>query len=222
MGKSVTVVIPSLNEAAGIRDSILSIGNNGYEIIVVDGASKDGTASIAKEAGAKVIIEPKRGYGRAYKTGFDAASGEIIAATDADHTYPNERIAELAKHFQEKGLDFLSTNRFHRLEPGSMSFMNKFGNRVLSLTSRLLFSVPFEDSQSGMWLISKDAWDRIKGRISSDGMAFSQEIKIEAFRSRLKCGEIGIEYRRRHGEAKLNRIRDGLGNLFSLFQKRFS
>lgn len=220
MNPSVTVVIPALNEESGIGGSISSIPDKSYEILVIDGKSKDNTVQIAKKAGAKVIVEPRRGYGRAYKTGFDAASGSILVATDADSTYPNERIPELVEYFQKNKLDFLSTNRFHKLEPGAMSFMNKFGNYVLSITSRLLFSAPFEDSQSGMWLISKEGWDRIKRRVKSDGMAFSQEIKIEAFRSGLKCGEMGIEYRKRHGDAKLNRIKDGLGNLFSLFRER--
>ncbi len=91
--KTISVVIPALNEKDGIQHTIQSIPyaslkRSGYmvEVLVVDGCSCDGTPELAKKAGATVIKETLRGYGRAYKTGFEEAQGEIIVTADADGT----------------------------------------------------------------------------------------------------------------------------------------
>ncbi len=194
----------------------------GLEIIVVDGNSKDRTVEVARKAGAKVIVEPRKGYGRAYKTGFEKAQGNIFITADADHTYPVEDIPELLRYMNENSLDFLTTDRFRMMSDDAMSMMNRLGNSILSITAKTLFGIPFNDSQSGMWLLKKEVWDKIKGRVKSDGMSFSQKIKSEAFRAGFRCGEVPIHYRKRHGEVKLNPWRDGIGNMMHLFRKRFS
>src|SRR5665213_601864 len=93
--KTLSVVIPALNEEIAIgrviKDIPIEILNKmGYnvEILVIDNGSKDKTPFIAREHGAKVIIQPIRGYGNAYKAGFANATGDIIATGDADLTYP--------------------------------------------------------------------------------------------------------------------------------------
>ena len=227
--KLITVIIPAINEEQGIGKTISAIPRQklkemGYEIevIVVDGDSKDRTVEFAKEAGARVIVEPREGYGRAYKTGFGSADGDIFITADADHTYPVEDIPELLKYMNENGLDFLTTDRFKIMEKDAMSSRNKLGNNILSITTRTLFGAPFNDSQSGMWLLKRSVWERIKDKVKNDGMPFSQEIKIESFRAGFKCDEIPIQYRKRHGEVKLNPWRDGMGNMLHLFKKRFS
>ncbi|HYB78577.1 MAG TPA: glycosyltransferase family 2 protein, partial [Thermoplasmata archaeon] len=104
-----TLVLPTLNEAASIahvlrlfRDaateanSTIFRGNPlEWEVLVVDGASEDGTGAIAQAEGARVVIERRKGYGRAYKTGFAAARGDVIATADGDATYPVETIPGL-------------------------------------------------------------------------------------------------------------------------------
>ena len=74
--------------------------------------------------------------------------------------------------------DFLSANRFPLAEPRAMSFSNRFGNWVLTVATALLFFQPIRDSQSGMWVFRRPALERM--RLTSDGMAFSEEIKLEA------------------------------------------
>ncbi len=229
MDIKISIIIPAINEEEGIGKTISAIPidelkkmNYEAEVLVIDGNSTDKTVEVSENAGARVIVEPRRGYGRAYKTGFEHAAGEILITADADHTYPVEDIPELLKYMKEKYLDFLTTDRFKMMNEGAMSSRNKFGNNMLSITARTLFGVPFNDSQSGMWLFKRSVWERIKDKVKSDGMPFSQEIKIEAYRSGLKCGEVGIKYRKRHGEVKLNPWRDGVGNMTHLFRKRIS
>ena len=223
--KLISIVIPALNEEEGIKRTIESIpienlNKMGYdvEIIVVDGGSKDKTREIAESLGAKVIIEPRKGYGRAYKTGFEHARGDIIVTGDADGTYPFELIPQFVKMLEEKNLDFINTNRFKGLEKGSMSFMHIIGNKILTLAVRVLFGVKIEDSQSGMWIFKRDLLKKLD--IRGDGMEFSEEIKIEAFKKG-KAIEVGIPYRKRIGEKKLKSFRDGLRNLVYLIKKRF-
>jgi hypothetical protein len=206
---SVGLVIGEVKQALGQRP---------FEILVVDTDSRDRTRDIAKELGAIVIDEPRRGYGRAYKTGFEKASGDYIATLDADMTYPASDIPALIDMLDGKGLDFVTTNRFARMEKGAMGAKHRFGNWVLSTSTRLLFRVKVKDSQSGMWVFRRAILRDLI--LDSDGMALSEEIKVEAFR-KFRAAEVPITYRHRMGEVKLSSWHDGFGNLKYLLKKRF-
>jgi hypothetical protein len=218
----VSVIIPTMNEEKSIGlviDEVRSaLGERQHEILVVDTDSKDRTREIASGKGAVVIDEPRRGYGRAYKTGFEKATGDVVATLDADMTYPAADIPKLVALLESKGLDFITTNRFAGMEKGAMGLKHRIGNWLLSFTARVLFRVKVRDSQSGMWVFRKAVLPRLE--LLSDGMALSEEIKIEAFR-KARAVEVPITYRARVGEVKLNTWSDGLGNLKYLFRKRF-
>lgn len=225
---SVSIVIPALNEEEGIVGTIHSIPTQelaelGYssEIIVVDNASTDNTAQLAREAGARVIHEPRRGYGSALRAGFRAACGDFIVTLDADLTYPAEEVPRLVSLLDSEGIDFLSTNRFVAPEPGAFSLRNLIGNHLLSIVTRLLFRFPFKDSQSGMWVFRRSILDKMV--LTSTGMPLSEEIKIEAaYRAKARCREVPIAYNVRAGEVKLRAYSDGLQNLLFLIKKRAS
>lgn len=218
----VSVIIPTMNEEQSIGlviDEVrAALGPRDHEILVVDTNSKDRTKEIATGKGAVVIDEPRRGYGRAYKSGFERATGDVIATLDADMTYPASEIPKLASMLESQGLEFITTNRFADMEKGAMGLKHRVGNWLLSTTARLLFRVKVRDSQSGMWVFRKDILPRLE--LVSDGMALSEEMKIEAFR-KAKAAEVPITYRVRVGDVKLNAWSDGLGNLKYLFKKRF-
>jgi len=102
-----------------------------------------------------------------------------------------------------------------------MSFKHKLGNLILSLAMSVLYFRWVRDSQSGMWVLRRSILGEMK--LVSDGMAFSEEIKIEALKSdRVRFAEISIQYTSRLGEIKLNPWRDGFYNLWFLLKKRFS
>lgn len=224
--KLISVVIPALNEAEAIQDVVKAIpreqlAEQGYDtqILVVDNGSTDGTDELAKQAGADVICEERRGYGRAYKTGFKKAKGQIIVTADADLTYPVEIIPDLVKILEEENLDFITTNRFANMEDKAMSTRNKIGNTILNLTTKALFFADIKDSQSGMWCFRKGVVQNIQ--LISDHMPFSQELKIKIIKSKkFKWVEVPIEYRVRVGEVKLNGWKDGFNNLLHLFKLR--
>ncbi len=102
-----------------------------------------------------------------------------------------------------------------------MSFKHKLGNLILSFAMSLLYFRWVRDSQSGMWVFRRSISRSMK--LISDGMAFSEEIKIEALKSnRVRFAEISIMYTSRLGEIKLNPWRDGFYNFWFLVKKRFS
>jgi len=223
-GKSISIIIPTLNEEKGIEKTILSLPldelrEEGYdvEVIVVDGASTDKTRDVALRLGARVISEERVGYGRAYKTGFSEAAGNIIVTLDADGTYPAEKILTCIKMLDMKELDFITVNRFSRLEENAMSNTHKLGNRILNLTLLLLYTVKLNDSQSGMWILRKEFVQGIE--LQSDDMALSEEIKIIAFKY-FNSLEIRGKYYARTGEAKLATLGHGWKNLLFLFKYR--
>ncbi len=219
---SVTVIIPTINEEQGIGKTIDQVPrpeDMDIEILVVDTDSTDKTKKVARSRGATVINESRRGYGRAYKTGFEQAKGEVVVTIDADCTYPAERVPDLVRTLFKDDLDFITTNRFAMMKKGAMSTKHRFGNWILNVTTRLLFGVKFKDSQSGMWIFRRSILPKIE--LVSDGMPMSEELKIEAYKKGFKCAELPIEYRPRVGEVKLSSWKDGWKNFKFLWSKRF-
>ncbi len=227
MSHTISIIMPALNEAAGISDVIISVPTGAFaaqgydvEVIVVDNASEDDTAELSRKAGARVVFEPKRGYGQAYMRGFQEARGDIICTMDADGTYPAAALPDIVEKLVREGLDFISTDRFSLMTNGVMPKTNKLGNAVLNLVGRSLFHLPFRDSQSGMWVFRADLLKRMSLR--STNMALSQEIKIEAACVlKARCAEYPIKYGYRAGSPKLRPWRDGFNNLRHLVNKRF-
>jgi len=188
------------------------------EVVVVDNNCTDRTAEVARSLGAKVVEQPVAGYGAAYKAGLAAASGDVIITLDGDGSYPPEEIPRLVSTLVDRGWKFLSGCRFPLTDPAAMRLSNRFGNWVLTAATALLFFKPIRDSQSGMWVFTRATLDQL--RPTSDGMAFSEEIKLEALLKGLSFGETHIPYGARVGTIKLRKWRDGFENLTFLVRKR--
>lgn len=219
-GKSISIIIPCLNEEQAIGEVLRAVPAYVDEVIVVDNDSTDRTAEVARSFGAKVVQENIRGYGRAYKKGFSLATGDIIITLDGDHSYPVDAISYLLEAFSHMNVQFLSASRFPVADRDAMDLKHYLGNQALSWMMSLLFLRRVRDSQSGMWVFARKALEKMK--LESDGMAFSEEIKAEAILNR-KIGfrEIPILYSSRIGRKKLRPWRDGWANLVFLFKKRF-
>ncbi len=221
----ITVLMPALNEEDSVGKTIAMIPvdilqKRGYdtEILIVDGGSTDKTVESATALGVKVISS-ERGYGRQYKLGFEKASGEVIVTADSDCSYPMEEIPDLVNILLSEGLDFINTNRFARMDRDSMMFLNRLGNKVLTVATNLLFDFNLKDSQSGMWIIRRSFLDEIK--LAGNGMSLSQEIKIRAYRN-FNAREVDSSYRKRVGKVKLRMFVDGMDNLYNLLKLRIT
>lgn len=209
----VTVVIPCLNEAAGIasvvaeaRAGLEAAGIHG-EVIVVDNGSHDASAELAREAGATVVEEPRRGYGSAYLAGLGAANGRYIVMADADGTYPLDRIGDFVERLRG-GADMVIGSRFKgTIEPGAMPWPNRhIGNPLLTGMLNLLFRSRVSDAHCGLRAMRRDAIPTLK--LSALGMEFASEMVIKAGKQRLRIDEVPIAYRVRVGESKLSRFSD--------------
>jgi dolichol-phosphate hexosyltransferase len=198
-----------------------------WEVLVVDGASGDGTGDIARGLGAKVLVETRKGYGRAYRTGFAAAAGDIIATMDGDATYPAEQIPEFVRILLAEDLDFLSGDRLAWLDRKSMTTEHRLGNWVLNQFLNISYAHylhgvaghAIRDSQSGMWVFRRALLPKLT--LTQDGMPLSEEIKLEAVTRGFRFQEVPIRYAERWGAPKLSSWRDGRKNFMFLFRKRF-
>lgn len=219
----VSVVIPTMNEEASIGAVIdevrAALAGRDLEILTVDTNSRDRTNEIATARGARVVQEPRRGYGRAYKTGFAAARGTFVLTLDADLTYPADRFPDLLRPVETGAADFVSGDRMTRLSPDAMSGMHRIGNTMLNVAFRLLYRYPMRDSQSGMWAFRRDLLAHL--HVVHDGMPFSEELKAEALRRGFRYLEVPIDYRVRSGERKIRSFKDAFLNFLWLFRKRF-
>ena len=216
----ISVVIPTINEEKTIGEIVHKLKTLGsVQVIVVDTKSTDRTREIAAENGAEVIDQPSRGYGLAYKTGLSRADGEVIVCLDGDGTYPVDMVKPLIEILEFSNVDFISCDRMTLRNNVNYTTLHYVGNSVLNIFMRVLFNFPLKDSQSGMWVFRKSIYEHMS--ILSDGMSFSQDIKIEALRHGTLI-EIPIRYGVRVTKPKLRTWRDGFSNLFHLMIKRIS
>jgi len=218
-----SVIIPALDEEESIGKVISlakkSLGGTQSEIIVVDGESSDSTREVSKRAGARVVVERRRGYGNAYKRGISVSRGEYVALIDGDGTYPAGEIGPFLRELRKSGKSFLLASRFSgKILPGAMGPANRFGNSILTALTNFLFSDNLSDSQSGFRIYRRNDLKRM--RLSSGGMEFASELNCEGRRLGLSRIEVPIVYSKRKGRAKLNPIRDGLRHLVFLLGRR--
>jgi glycosyltransferase involved in cell wall biosynthesis len=209
----VSVVIPCLNEAENIVQCVQGarkvLQENGIagEVIVADNGSDDGSAALAEAAGATVVHEPRRGYGRAYLAGFAVARGDYIIMVDADLTYDFKEIPRFVAEL-DAGAEMVMGNRMENIQPGAMPFMNRYiGNPILSGFLKLLYRTNVRDAHCGMRAVRRAALPRLDLR--TDGMEFASEMVIRASKADLNVTEFPIALHPRGGESKLNPFSDG-------------
>jgi glycosyltransferase involved in cell wall biosynthesis len=213
----ISVVLPCLNEEKTIGICLKKIKeafekyNLDGEIIVVDNGSTDKSAEIAKSLGAKVVYEPKRGYGNAYHKGIAEAKNEFIIIGDSDNTYDFLEIDKFIKPLEE-GYDLVIGNRFAGLmKKGAMGFLSKIGNPILSGILRLFFKTKIHDAHCGMRSFTRSAYQKLN--LQTTGMEYASEMIIKAIWQGLKIKEVPISYSPRVGESKLSPLKDGWRHL---------
>jgi glycosyltransferase involved in cell wall biosynthesis len=216
-GLVVSVVIPCLNEAEQISECVLTARRTleeaglAGEVVVVDNDSDDGSGELAAKAGARVVEEPRRGYGSAYLAGFAAARGRYIVMADADLTYDFTEIPRFVEAL-EQGAELVMGNRMERIQPGAMPWHHRYiGNPLLSGFLNLLYRSGIKDAHCGMRGLRRDALPRLD--LHSSGMEFASEMVIRAVKEKLRISELEIEYHPRSGDSKLSSFRDGWRHL---------
>jgi len=201
----ISVIIPALNEAGNIRPLTQELlATLPVEVIVVDNGSSDGTALEAHKAGAKVLHEPRRGYGFACAAGVAAASKtEILAFMDADYSFlPSDLPALLAPILAGEADFVLGARHSERMENGAMPFQQRFGNW---LAARLIGSLyHLELSDLGPYrAIQRSTLQQFPMLEMTYG--WPVEMIVKAARSGARIVEVPVSYRnRRSGRSKVS------------------
>jgi dolichol-phosphate hexosyltransferase len=203
----VSVIVPALDEAGTIGSVVQSVKNVclGAEVIVVDGESNDGTASIARSAGADLVISSRKGYGLAIREGLKHCRRPIAVMVDGDGTYDIRPLGEMIGCVRQGNIAV--GRRFHS-KPRAMSTVRYIGNYLISILLRILLGIQVVDSQSGL----KAFPSGLSSSFREDGMSFSTEVLVRAKQRGVAITEVLTgEYRDRSSGSvsKLSAWRDG-------------
>ena len=219
---TISVVIPALNEAENLRHVLPLIPSGIHEVILVDGASTDGTAEVARELRPDIrfVQQQGRGKGAALRSGFAAARGDIVVMLDADGSTDPREIPSFVEALLN-GADFVKGSRFL---PGGgtadMETYRKLGNMAFVYTVRLLFGGRYTDLCYGY----NAFWRRVLPQLQLDGDGFEIEtmMNVRALKAGLIVAEVpSFESHRIHGESHLRTIPDGFRVLRTIFSERF-
>jgi glycosyltransferase involved in cell wall biosynthesis len=213
----VSVVIPCLNEAENIESCVTAalralerMGVQG-EVVVADNDSEDDSVQLAERAGARVVVERRRGYGSAYLAGFAASNGRYIVMADADLTYDFDEIPRFVAALED-GAEMVIGDRMDNIQPGAMPWLHRYiGNPILTGLLNLFFRTGVNDAHCGMRALRRDVLPRLDLRTT--GMEFASEMVIRASKQNLRIAEFPIEYHPRGGQSKLSSFRDGWRHL---------
>jgi glycosyltransferase involved in cell wall biosynthesis len=205
------VVVPCHNEAASIAKVVADFraALPRAEVLVVDNASTDGTAEIARQAGATVVSEPRPGKGFALLSGFKAArDADYFVMVDGDDTYPAEDAGRLLAA-AEAGADMVIGTRLAGAEEGAFRAGHSVGNRLFILLVRMLFGVKTEDLFSGYRVLTRRFLEA--SPLIARGFEVEAELSLQAVAQHFRTAEVPIRYRARPRDSasKLHTYRDG-------------
>jgi glycosyltransferase involved in cell wall biosynthesis len=224
-GECFALIIPALDEADSIGRQLDQLPPGIFaQIIVVDNGSEDGTAEVARAAGAQVVCEPRRGYGQACQAGLAALQPETTAVVfmDADLSDDPRDVERLARTYAAGGWDLVVGSRvLGQAEPGSLAAVQRFGNWLTTRLIRWLWRVPFTDL-GPLRIISRQALRRLDLRDRDFG--WNVEMQAKAARLGLRVTEIPVKYHRRiYGKSKISgtlrgSVRAGVKILWTIYR----
>lgn len=199
------VVIPAYNEEKSIGHVLEAIPKDWIqEVIVVDNGSSDSTSAVAKRSGAKVIVEPNRGYGNACLSGIAhlPEQTEVVVFMDGDYSdYPGE-IQDLLSNLWSKDADLVIGSRvLGRREKGSLTFPQRVGNWLSTRLIKWLYGHDYTDL-GPFRAIKTEALSRLKMKDRNFG--WTVEMQIRALQHGLKVIEVPVSYRKRIGKSKIS------------------
>ena len=197
----VTVIIPTLNEEEPIAGVVRAVAAQeiAHEIIVVDNGSNDDTARRACDAGARIVAEPQRGYGRACMAGVRSlsAQSDVVVFLDGDGSDCPEFLSELVDPVMAGSHDFVIGSRTRgKREPGSMNFQQIFSGRIAGLITQFLYGVRYTD-MCPFRAIRRDALEQLSMKEKTYG--WNLEMQMRAARAGLRILEVPVNHRCRTG-----------------------
>lgn len=220
----VTAVIPAKNEEEGIEKIIKNVSRFVDEVLVVDGHSKDKTRQIAKECGAKVVLDGGKGKGDGIRTGVRKAKGDIIVFIDADGSHNPKDIPKLIKPIKNGEADLVVASRAKggsdevRLDLDGL--FRQIGSEIAAILVNFRWRANLTDIQNGFRAIRRKTALALK--LESDGFEIEEEMIMKCLKRGVRIMEVaGHEYQRKWGVSKLPTIQ-AWRFLLRLFKELFS
>lgn len=216
--EDVCVLIPTLNEAETIGEVIDGFQEQGFSnVLVVDGNSDDETQEIARNRDARVIVQSGVGKGQAVREGIENVETEYILMLDGDGTY-NPDDADVMLKPLDDGYEHVIGNRFANMENGSMTKLNRFGNRIINQAFSVIHGRDFGDILSGYRAFSRKSAER--AYLTSDGFGVETELAVECVKHSVPTTVVPITYEERpdESETNLHPIWDGGDIIMTLYQ----
>lgn len=211
---TVSIVMPTMNEEAGIRECIQRVRNavqeSGYQTeVIISDDSTDRTPEIAREMGAIVVEPDQPGYGYAYRYAFEHCRGDYIIIGDADTTYDFEQFPELLEPVARGEADMVMGSRLDgEIKDGAMPALHQYiGNPLLTKFLNMFYDAGVSDAHSGFRAFRADMLEDLD--LETTGMEFASEMIMDAGARDMTIEEIPIVYHEREGEATLESFRDG-------------
>lgn len=217
--KDVCVLVPTLNEEDAIAEVIGEFRAMGFEnILVIDGHSSDRTVELAKEAGARVVVQSGKGKGQALKEAFDLIESEQIVMIDGDGTYLPAEVHLLLDPVLAGRADHVMGNRFGNLQKGALTRLNSAGNRLINFFFRLIYGVPLNDILTGYRAFTRQGVSRLD--LTMTGFEIETEMTVDSVKKGLAIAEVPITYRARSRgtQTKLNPIMDGARIIATIYR----
>jgi glycosyltransferase involved in cell wall biosynthesis len=199
----ISVVIPALNEGQAIGEVVRAVPSDRvHEIIVVDNGSTDDTAVQASSAGARVIFEPRPGYGFACLAGAKAAAdAHVIVFLDGDRSDDPAELEAVVEPVLDNRADLVIGSRIQGLqEKGAMPLHGRLGNRLIVFLLRRLYGVDITDIGSFRAVKAKHLSDLDMQQMT---YGWPVEMVVKAARRKLRIQSVPINYRRRIGKSKV-------------------
>jgi glycosyltransferase involved in cell wall biosynthesis len=219
--KVVTVVVPTLNEGATVCDVITGCRRYSSDILVVDGHSRDNTASIARSVGARVIFDHKKGKGDAIRTAIPYIEGEICVFIDADGSHDPDDIPRLIRPIVEGNADHVSGSRLTggsgELHGGFDECLRLMGSSFITACINHRFRVRLSESQNGLRAIKTDVLKSLGLR--ENITTIEQEMIIKTLKKGYRMAEVPThEHKRKAGYSKVDVKRMGLRYAYSMIR----
>lgn len=218
----VTVVVPTLNEEKGIAGVVSDFKKLGFDVLVVDGNSRDRTREIAEQCGAKVIVQSGRGKGNAVAEAFRILNSDVVVLVDGDGSYKAEDVKKLLEPIERGTADHVIGTRFYSYEKGAFTRLNLFGNKILNFFFRFAYGISLNDVLSGYRALKKEVYKSVE--LKKSGFEVEVELTVETLAKGFRIAEVPISYRKREGKTKLNPLRDGfrIGKTIYEMLRRYS
>jgi glycosyltransferase involved in cell wall biosynthesis len=197
-GATIAALIPALDEEATIAGVIAALPEWIDEVVVVDNGSRDRTAAVAGAAGARVVAEPARGYGRACLTGLAALGRpDVVLFLDGDHSDVPEEAGRLVEPILDGRAELVIGSRVRGPhEPGALTPQARFGNWLTCVLIRILFGERMTDL-GPFRAIRLDALERLA--MADPDYGWTVEMQVKALQRGLRVLEVPVSYRRRAG-----------------------